>query len=169
MSSLGVVSRHGHQLSPERFWFTSQFGLLREKSDSKEHGGRENQGGRFIPDGVTSPQANPLGNGPVLLLCSGELLLGAERLVGLDEELEGCSSDDFHVYGGFGRAYRHLDVISATGALRVIEVQFTMWLFKISLRPGVWAPLFRSWHDVLGLAFLAVQPDEDGGFGPTRR
>jgi hypothetical protein len=36
-----------------------------------------------VPDGVTSPQSNPLGNGSVLLLSSGELLLGAEGLVAL--------------------------------------------------------------------------------------
>lgn len=37
----------------------------------------------FVPDGVTSSQANPLGNGAVLLLGLGQLLLGAERLVAL--------------------------------------------------------------------------------------
>ena len=36
-----------------------------------------------LPDGVTSSQSNPLRNGSVLLLCSGELDLRAERLVAL--------------------------------------------------------------------------------------
>jgi hypothetical protein len=33
---------------------------------------------RVVPDGVAGPQANPLGNGAVLLLRFGKLLLGAE-------------------------------------------------------------------------------------------
>lgn len=35
------------------------------------------------PDGVAGPQADPLGDGAVLLLRPGELLLGAERLLAL--------------------------------------------------------------------------------------
>ena len=49
-----------------------------------------NPGGCFeasIPDGVVGLQADPLGDGPVLLLGLGQLLLGAERLVGLSQEL----------------------------------------------------------------------------------
>jgi hypothetical protein len=38
-----------------------------------------------IPDGVVGLQADPLGDGPVLLLGLGQLLLGAERLVGLSQ------------------------------------------------------------------------------------
>lgn len=38
---------------------------------------------RVVPDGVVGPQANPLGDGAVLLLRAGKLLLGAEGLVGL--------------------------------------------------------------------------------------
>ena len=34
-----------------------------------------------VSDGVTSPQADPLGNGPVLLLGLGKLLLGTESLL----------------------------------------------------------------------------------------
>lgn len=41
--------------------------------------------GLSIPDGVASLQADPLGDGPVLLLGLGQLLLGAERLVGLSQ------------------------------------------------------------------------------------
>jgi len=37
----------------------------------------------IVSDGVTGPQADPLGNGPVLLLGLGKLLLGAESLLGL--------------------------------------------------------------------------------------
>lgn len=36
-----------------------------------------------VPDGVASAKANPLGDGPVLLLGLGQLDLGAERLVAL--------------------------------------------------------------------------------------
>jgi hypothetical protein len=39
--------------------------------------------GRRLPDGVASPQPDPLGNGAVLLLRFRKLLLGAERLVRL--------------------------------------------------------------------------------------
>ena len=37
----------------------------------------------IVPDGVARSEANPLGDGTVLLLRLGELLLGAERLVAL--------------------------------------------------------------------------------------
>ena len=40
-----------------------------------------------IPDSVVGLQADPLGDGPVLLLGLSQLLLGAERLVGLSQEL----------------------------------------------------------------------------------
>jgi hypothetical protein len=42
-------------------------------------------GGKWLdlPDGVTGPQTNPLGDRTVLLLRFGKLLLGAERLVAL--------------------------------------------------------------------------------------
>jgi len=43
----------------------------------------EQAGQNLVPDGVTGPQADPLGNGPVLLLGLGKLLLGAESLLGL--------------------------------------------------------------------------------------
>ena len=36
------------------------------------------RGRESVPDGVTSPQSDPLGNGSVLLLSSRKLLLGAE-------------------------------------------------------------------------------------------
>jgi hypothetical protein len=36
-----------------------------------------------VPDGVAGPQADPLGDGAVLLLRAGKLLLGAERLLAL--------------------------------------------------------------------------------------
>lgn len=37
----------------------------------------------IVPDGVTSAEANPLGNGTVLLLGFSKLLLGPESLVAL--------------------------------------------------------------------------------------
>jgi hypothetical protein len=39
--------------------------------------------GWYLPDGVTGPETNPLGDGTVLLLSFGKLLLGAETLVAL--------------------------------------------------------------------------------------
>lgn len=42
----------------------------------------------YLPDGVTGPQTNPLGDGTVLLLGFGKLLLGAETLVALYIEKE---------------------------------------------------------------------------------
>jgi|SRR5690242_1748064 len=58
-----------------------------------------------VPDGVVCPQADPLGDGTVLLLSLCKLLLGAERLLGLYKSLE-------NVERGAGRrgragAYRH--------------------------------------------------------------
>jgi hypothetical protein len=38
---------------------------------------------RVVPDGVAGPEANPLGDGAVLLLRTRKLLLGAERLLAL--------------------------------------------------------------------------------------
>lgn len=37
----------------------------------------------MLPDGVSGPQTNPLGNGAVLLLGFGKLLLGTERFMAL--------------------------------------------------------------------------------------
>jgi hypothetical protein len=39
--------------------------------------------GMFVPNGVAGAEPNPLGNGPVLLLGLGQLLLDLERLVAL--------------------------------------------------------------------------------------
>ena len=39
--------------------------------------------GRVVPNGVVGPEADPLRDGAVLLLGLGQLLLGAEGLVGL--------------------------------------------------------------------------------------
>lgn len=39
--------------------------------------------GQIVPDGVVRSETNPLGDGTVLLLRLGELLLRAERLVAL--------------------------------------------------------------------------------------
>jgi hypothetical protein len=45
--------------------------------------GRENVVGIVVPDGVAGAEANPLGDGPVLLARLGQLHLGAESLVAL--------------------------------------------------------------------------------------
>ena len=64
--------------------------------------------GSIVPDGVVGAQTDPLRDRAVLLLGLGQLLLGAERLVGLCGYMvsEGecsciCSAD--------GTPYRHLD------------------------------------------------------------
>lgn len=66
------------------------------------------QSGSIVPDSVVGTQTDPLRDGTVLLLGLGQLLLGAERLVGLCvyKVSEGvcsciCSAD--------GAPYRHLD------------------------------------------------------------
>jgi hypothetical protein len=43
----------------------------------------EGKAGWRIPDGISRPQSNPLWDWPVLLLCSGKLLLRAESFVAL--------------------------------------------------------------------------------------
>lgn len=49
----------------------------------ERRGERRQEFRQVVPNGVSSPQANPLGNGTVLLLRFGELLLRPERLVAL--------------------------------------------------------------------------------------
>ena len=58
-----------------------------------------------VPDGVVCPQADPLGNGAVLLLSLCKLLLGAERLLGLWKMSENVESRSGH--RGRAAAYRH--------------------------------------------------------------
>ena len=55
-----------------------------------------------VPDGVARPEADPLGNGAVLLLRLCKLLLGAERLLGLLRLLDGWRAP-----GSRAAAYRH--------------------------------------------------------------
>lgn len=62
-----------------------------------------------IPDGVVGLQADPLGDGPVLLLGLGQLLLGAERLVGLSQELARRGHGMLGVRNRRSGTYRHLD------------------------------------------------------------
>ena len=62
-----------------------------------------------IPDGVVGLQADPLGDGPVLLLGLGQLLLGAERLVGLSQELARRGHGMLGVWNRRSGTYRHLD------------------------------------------------------------
>jgi hypothetical protein len=64
--------------------------------------------GSFVPDGVVGAQTDPLRDGTVLLLGLGQLLLGAERLVGLygyilSAGLWWC------IWSAGGTPYRHLD------------------------------------------------------------
>lgn len=60
-----------------------------------------------IPDGVASPQSNPLGDRAVLLLRLCELLLRAERLVGL----RSLSSASLLYLSNLVNTYRHLDCL----------------------------------------------------------
>ena len=46
-------------------------------------GARCRRQGEIVPNGVAGAQPNPLGNGTVLLLGLGQLLLDTERLVAL--------------------------------------------------------------------------------------
>ena len=62
-----------------------------------------------IPDGVVGLQADPLGDGPVLLLGLGQLLLGAERLVGLSQELARRGHGMLGAWNRRSGTYRHLD------------------------------------------------------------
>lgn len=51
-----------------------------------------------LPDGVVRPQANPLGNGTVLLLSFGKLLLGAEGLLALFSSKKNFSKQNIHLH-----------------------------------------------------------------------
>lgn len=62
-----------------------------------------------VPDGVVRPQADPLGDGTVLLLRAGKLLLGAEGLLALYNISDTGTSND-HIERETG-AYRHLDCL----------------------------------------------------------
>ena len=68
--------------------------------------------GASIPDGVAGLQADPLGDGPVLLLGLSQLLLGAERLVGLSQRLARRVHGMLRIFVVFEvvrSTYRHLD------------------------------------------------------------
>jgi hypothetical protein len=68
--------------------------------------------GASIPNGVAGLQADPLGDGPVLLLGLSQLLLGAERLVGLSQRLARRVHGmlrDFAFLEIVRGTYRHLD------------------------------------------------------------
>lgn len=68
--------------------------------------------GASIPDGVAGLQADPLGDGPVLLLGLSQLLLGAERLVGLSQRLARRVHGMLRVFAFLEivrGTYRHLD------------------------------------------------------------
>lgn len=91
--------------------------------------------GQSIPDGVASLQANPLGNGPVLLLGLGQLLLGAERLVGLlsskKREMSACPPHGMlavvSLLGVSRGTYRHLDGV-LSGCLRFGCCSMVAWV-----------------------------------------
>lgn len=68
MPSLGVVAVNMSVQS------ISLFRIVRFLSGARE---------RSVPDGVVGAEADPLGNGAILLLRLRKLLLGAERLLGL--------------------------------------------------------------------------------------
>ena len=57
----------------------------RGASFSSKYRDRMNEIGNYLPDGVTGPEANPLGDRTVLLLSFGKLLLGTEGLVALQK------------------------------------------------------------------------------------
>ena len=51
---------------------------------------------KYLPDGVTGPETNPLGDGTVLSLGFGKLLLGAETLVALIERKGSALASGVH-------------------------------------------------------------------------
>jgi hypothetical protein len=66
-----------------------------------------------VPDSVTGPQADPLGDGTVLLLGFGKLLLGAERLLRLyvrssHGQLVPQCSNTFQPRGSKSRQHRRI-------------------------------------------------------------
>lgn len=69
-----------------------------------------------IPDGVASPQSDPLWNRAVLLLCFGELLLRSEGFVGLHPIIS-----NLPMVHSSGITYRHLDCCR--------QCLLEMWLF----------------------------------------
>ena len=62
----------------------------------------------FVPDGVVGAQTDPLRDGTVLLLGLGQLLLGAERLVGLYGYMVSAGLC-WYICSAGGTPYRHLD------------------------------------------------------------
>lgn len=88
VSSLGVVSEKkfmsvfGSMPKPHILIHSPSAPQHRRHSSGKSD---NDSGGAFVPDGVVCPQSNPLWDWAVLLLRFGELLLGAEGLVGLSK------------------------------------------------------------------------------------
>ena len=101
--------------------------------------------GASIPDGVASLQANPLGDGPVLLLGLGQLLLGAERLVGLSQRLGRRVYGMLEIcllLGVVQSTYRHLDGVRMSSVLlvggRLVSLSRSLWLRDKFEWPSVW-------------------------------
>lgn len=91
VSALGVVSRRLSvleipSLPDPRHDHSGGESLLRRPAEALSSPSDRRFRGEFVPDGVTSSQTDPLGNGAVLLLGLGQLDLGAERLVALYDE-----------------------------------------------------------------------------------
>ena len=77
MSPLCVVSISAVSLLSSLFLHPLPSAALVAAPKESLEGSLEEEG-EYVPDGVTSPQSNPLWNGSVLLLGSRKLLLGAE-------------------------------------------------------------------------------------------
>lgn len=96
--------------------------------------------GASIPDGVASLQANPLGDGPVLLLGLGQLLLGAERLVGLSQRLARRVHGMLRIFvllEVVRGTYRHLD------GVRMSSVVVGRWSPGLTVAEPYWRDKFE--------------------------
>jgi len=85
---------------------------------------------RDLPDGVASAQANPLGNGAVLTLSFGKLLLGAESLVAL------WTQESQREYFSCRRG-RNI-VVSLTGILMAWSRRRAGWMGEVSTLGSGW-------------------------------
>jgi hypothetical protein len=110
---------------------------------------------RNLPDGVAGAQTNPLGDGAVLTLSFGKLLLGAEGLVALLTQGESAEIILLSKRSKYcGVTNRHLDGLVATAS----------WLDGRSCRPwgadGLCAG--RAWLSLrLGQVMFPVWPEAE--------
>lgn len=120
--------------------------------------------GASIPDGVAGLQANPLGDGPVLLLGLGQLLLGAERLVGLSQRLARRVHGMLEILTLLEvvrGTYRHLD------GVRMSSVVVGRWSPGLAVAEPYWRDKFeRAQVRASASACRSVGSRQDFGYRP---